>query len=126
MMSADSGVKSPQPGGELSEGKEGERQRGRGPFIRVVGSSIKAGSKGIDGGGRVTGNGRRREFRSKLEDDLALTKGSHPSVRRRDTGSVKRLPGPRALFSVGLKGFPGVRFNILFLLSPFLFLDFLF
>jgi hypothetical protein len=32
MKSADSGVKSPQPGGELSEGKEGERQRGSWPF----------------------------------------------------------------------------------------------
>jgi hypothetical protein len=32
MKSADSGVKFPQPGGELSEGKEGERQRGSWPF----------------------------------------------------------------------------------------------
>jgi hypothetical protein len=51
---------------------------------------------------------------------------SEKKGRERGTGSVKRLPGPRALFSVGLKGFPGVRFNILFLLSPFLFLDFCF
>jgi hypothetical protein len=33
-VSADSGVKSPQPGGVLSEGKEGERQRGSWSFYR--------------------------------------------------------------------------------------------
>jgi hypothetical protein len=52
MMSADFGVKSPQPGGELSEGKEGERQRGLRATYSRGDASIKAGSKGIEGGGR--------------------------------------------------------------------------
>jgi hypothetical protein len=61
MKSADSGVKSPQPGGELSEGKEGERQRGLRATYSRGNASIKAGSKGIEEGrggycsGLVTG-----------------------------------------------------------------------
>jgi hypothetical protein len=54
MKSADSGVKFLQPGGELSEGKEGERQRGLRATYSRGGASIKAGSKGIEGGGGVT------------------------------------------------------------------------
>jgi hypothetical protein len=54
---------------------------------------LRQGVKELKGEGGVTGNGHRRRFRSKLEDDFALTKGPHKSVRRRrekeGTGSVK-------------------------------------
>jgi hypothetical protein len=86
-MSADFGVKSPQPGGELSEGREGERQRGYGLLIAAGMRRLRQGVKELKGEGGVTGNGHRRRFRSKLEDDFALTKGPHRSVRRRrETG----------------------------------------
>jgi hypothetical protein len=53
----------------LSEGKEGERQSGLRATYSRWGALIDAGSNGIDGGARVTGNGRRREERPEIEDD---------------------------------------------------------
>jgi hypothetical protein len=69
MKSADSGVKFLQPGGELSEGKEGERQRGLRATYSRGGASIKAGSKGIEGGGGYCSGlvtGERNGWRLKM------------------------------------------------------------
>jgi hypothetical protein len=89
------------------------------------GRRLKQGVKELKGEGGVTGNGHRRRFRSKLEDDFALTKGPHRSVRRRE----KRVPirlrrdGLRARFATGPKFVPGVQFHFyfVFLLFSFLF-----
>jgi hypothetical protein len=52
-----------------------------------LGRRLRQGVKELKGEGGVTGNGHRREFRFKLEDDLVLTWGSHQSAgKRRETG----------------------------------------
>jgi hypothetical protein len=50
-------------------GRRGKGRAGYGLLIAAGGALIDAGSNGIDGGVRVTGNGRRREERLEIEDD---------------------------------------------------------
>jgi hypothetical protein len=125
MKSADSGVKFLQPGGELSEGKEGERQRGLRATYSRGGASIKAGSKGIEGGGGLLlGLGHRREKRLEIEDD----RWGPRSVRGREKD---RVPVREWLLGCGLDSLlgrslsPGSNsFLFCYNFSPFLFLDF--
>jgi hypothetical protein len=70
-VSADSGEKSPQPGGVLSEGKKGEGQRGLRATYSRGDALIKAGSKGIEEGreGLLLGLDHRRVKRLEIDDD---------------------------------------------------------
>jgi hypothetical protein len=126
MLSADSGVKSPQPGGELSEGRKGEGQRGLRATYSRGDALIKAGSKGIEGGerGLLLGLDHRREKRLEIDDD----RWGPRSVRGRE----KRVPirlrrdGLRARFATGPKRFPGVQFHFYFVFLLFSYSDFSF
>jgi hypothetical protein len=127
-MSADSGVKSPQPGGELSEGKEGEKKRRQGAFIGVVrGGNGRVINRELmrSNGGRCSVSGVIDGRRLKTTDVVRQVgptrqRGGRPLQR---TGSAKRFPGPRARIATGPKRFPGVQFHFyfVFLLFSFLF-----
>jgi hypothetical protein len=119
-----------QPGGTVYCGLKGEKKRRQGAFIGVVrGRNGRVINRELrrSNGGRCSVSGVIDGRRLKTTDVVRQVgptrqRGGRPLQR---TGSVKRFPGPRALFSVGLKGFPG---SVLFLFLPssFLFLDFCF
>jgi hypothetical protein len=75
----DSGELFWQPGGTILRGKKGKMERrGRSLYRHRLGSK-RAGSKGNWWGGVI---GLRRDLRSREEEDLVLTRGSHWSVRK--------------------------------------------
>jgi hypothetical protein len=70
----------------------------------------------------VTGNGHRRRFRSKLEDDWQVgPTRQRGGEREPDTGSGLKKVGRGLVFFSGPVWFPGVQFDFyfFFLLFPF-------
>jgi hypothetical protein len=105
-----------------ARGRRGKGRAGYGLLIAAGMRRVRQGVMELMGERGVTGNGHRRRFRSKLEDDWQMGPtrqrgGGHNSVPFRLRGWV----GRGLVFSVGLKGFPGVRFDFYFFFLLFFF-----
>jgi hypothetical protein len=105
----------------------GRRGKGRGGYGLLIAAGMRRLRQGVmelKGERGVTGNGHRRRFRSKLEDDWQVGPSGQRGKREGGgTDSGLRESGPRAGFFSGPKFVPGVQFHFyfVFLLFSFLF-----